>query len=137
MPGRRKIKQTGKGAPNMDISEIIKRGYRSSEAMGTLTNLIEIALLATTEPLGTTKLIAALLPEATDSEFKRLTSLLWTVRQRPDTKAFWAYTGKNTGFGTKAIHWLPLQAKRMSDYERGKAEYEAHMAKLKKERETQ
>lgn len=132
----------------MRIEEIIKRGFRSREATNTLTDLVEGVLLAIKAPIGTTKLIDALLPEAPDADFKKLTSLLWTVRQRPDTKDFWAYTGKKTSFGTLAIHWLPLKEARETweappvlddheEYLRGKAEYEAHMAKLKKERETQ
>lgn len=92
----------------MNIREILKTGWYSQEGPEALAKLVEAILLATAAPIGTTKLIAVLHPMATQIEFKKLTSILWELRQRPDTKDFWAYTGKKTRFGQKAIHWLPL-----------------------------
>lgn len=96
----------------MNIQEILKTGWYSKEGPDALAKLVEAVLLATASPISTTKLVQVLLPGAGDNEFKKLTSLLWTIRQQADTKDFWAYTGKKTRFGQKAIHWLPLAKRR-------------------------
>jgi hypothetical protein len=91
----------------MEINEILTRGWHSREAISALTDRVEAILMNAGETLSTTKLIEALVPNVTDSRFKALTGLLWTLRQRNDTKAFWAYTGRKTSFGKQALHWLP------------------------------
>lgn len=92
----------------MNIQEIVKSGWWQQEAVGHLAGHVEKVLLATAFPIGTTKLITTLLPNATSDEYKKLTSVLWSLRQRPDTRDFWAYSGKKTMYGKQAIHWLPL-----------------------------
>lgn len=92
----------------MNIQEIVKSGWWQQEAVAHMTVHVEKVLLATAFPIGTTKLITTLLPTATSDEYKKLTSVLWSLRQRPDTRDFWAYSGKKTMYGKQAIHWLPL-----------------------------
>lgn len=94
----------------MDIQDILKKDWKDTPALEALADRVGASLAASdvTEPLGTGKLIARLLPGHTAKEYTILANLLTAMRNRvPGVDRLWAPTGKKNRYGKPALHWLP------------------------------
>lgn len=94
----------------MHPTQIAKASWRNFDALKALASRAH-TVLATQSPLGTGKLVLAILPEASEDEYKALSSMLHTAAQRiPAFAACRQKTGKKTRFGKEAVEWVRSDA---------------------------
>lgn len=91
----------------MNIKEIAAAYWTNTEAINTLADIAQDILDAQapgTPPMGTTKLLRAILPDANDLEAKSIINKLQRARDNGRMEGYFS-RGKKGMFGHLSVHW--------------------------------